>query len=523
MENMINFKHSFPGKHKKWSHLFAVFLLLQLLLCIPQSAYSISYYIDGTNGNDFNDGLTSTSAFQTLGKVFRMGDDNPKTEKITYEQTYPSDNPCIVYIMNGTYNLNKTLLISGEYIKIKNFPGHKPVLIADTQDNNVPVAVRIYSWSPVNWNHITIEGLDIQGGYAFALKIDAHTSDVTIMNCRIHGSGQDCIKIVGEEVAYGGNTKNRRTIISNCEIFDSGKRDPSNAEGIDANAISNAKIMGNFIHDITTTGMYFKGNSDNVLVERNFLLNVGTITHTTNALYDTYGGIYFGECMDQPFIPAPPNDFECMNSIARHNIVVNSGGAAFRSMGAKNVRFHNNTIYNSGRGYSKWYDYLASGDLDVIRSCSSSPPIELNEKVFFYNNIVADTNVQGYPANVLYKNSFIHIWGGAWSIGETTNISLISDNNIYYRYDGDYLWTDKTLGINATSLTDWQNTSGQDNNSVVLTIANGIMPILENPALPQNEINNFKPGVAVNGNIGADINYIKSLLNLSAPKIFVLY
>src|SRR5690606_6459888 len=90
---------------------------------------------------------------------------------------------------------------------------------------------------------------------------------------KIHDTGRDGIKIT---------PKSNHVTIRNNEIWKTGAAeapgtplDNRNADGIDSVNVSNLVIEDNYIHDISTTGLYFKGGSSDVLVQRNRIENTG--------------------------------------------------------------------------------------------------------------------------------------------------------------------------------------------------------------------------------------------------------
>jgi hypothetical protein len=515
------FRSAIPkmAAHRISRFLFFILFPAASILLSSSYARAIDYYIDGVHGNDTNDGLTLPTAFKTLGRLFRIGNVNPPQPYLVHQRHFTAGNPCTVYIAAGTYNTQATIMVSADYLTITKVAEQaSPRIVAPINDfNNAAVALRIYSYSGGNWNHITLDGLDISGGYSFALKIDEFTSHTTVRNCRIHDSGADAVKIVGAEASSGGNATNSHTTIEYCEIYRSGLRQPGNAEGIDAMSISDAIVHDNYFHDIPTVGAYFKGHSARITFYNNFLVNIGTYTNSTSEAYDTYGAVYFGECTDQQYIPSAPNDYENEDSVAYNNVIANSGGAAFRAMGAKNARFYNNTVYNKERTYSSWYDYLAVGDLDVVAGCSSSSPRELNQGIYFNNNLILDSNKLGY-SRVLYQNPFISIQGGAWASNLTTKDALFSDYNYYYRASGDPLWSDRTTSGLYTNLSNWISGSTQDKHSTYLTSSQNVLAILSNPMLRLNNLSSFQKGSSIPYNVGADISIIELNKLMNSPK-----
>jgi hypothetical protein len=127
--------------------LFVALLLGQTVLG------AATYYCDAVNGNDANNGLTTSAAFRTIQAASNL--------------TVAGDT---VLIMNGTYleptspalNGNQGVLwvrrsgAPGAYITYKNYPGHSPLLHA-TNWNVIKIEAASY---------VIIDGLEVMGNNA---------------------------------------------------------------------------------------------------------------------------------------------------------------------------------------------------------------------------------------------------------------------------------------------------------------------------------------------------------------------
>lgn len=495
-------------------YLFIVLLALNLFSGVH--AATTYYYVDPINGNDNNGGTSTSDAFKTLGKLYRIGDNSPNTDKILQGVNFTAADPCVIYLMDGTHltNVNEdkeSILVEGQYVTFKNYPGHSPrvyVPWTETYTEWTATAFRVFGYSDggISTHHITIDGLEIEGGVSYALKVDEWTSDVVIRNCTIHGSGLDGCKFVGESAAGGGNSKNSGMIFEYNEVYDTGKRIVDEAEGIDAMAVSNMVVRHNYFHDIPTSGLYFKGNSENITIENNFFVRTGWLAHTDENYDDAYGAIWLGECSDQYFIPADPNDYECINCDASNNVMSGIGGSAVRMMGCSGCDVTGNTIYNSERPHNWWYDWMDYGSLHVVIGCPHDVPRETNANVSFTYNLVIDTQKQTYNQNT--QNPIFGIGSGAWDAGDTTLSEMTADYNLYYRADGDYLFWDQTESDSETTLAAWKAASGLEENSTVSADGSNLLPIQTTPTLDESDLDNYLLGSAVPANVGADISLI---------------
>ncbi len=184
----------------------------------------------------------------------------------------------------------------------------------------------------VTASRVTLAGLDIRGGEYYGVKIDVDdhnipTSHVTIRNCRISGSGRDCLKTFNADAL----------LIEDCDIGPSGLRDPSNAEGIDSIGSHGVTIRRCHVHDTATNGIYLKGGATDGLVEACKVENTG---HSA--------GILLGQSTELEFMRSGVRN-EAIRCTARNNIIVNTGGSGLGTYSGAQVNFENNTLWNVAR------------------------------------------------------------------------------------------------------------------------------------------------------------------------------
>lgn len=183
-----------------------------------------------------------------------------------------------------------------------------------------------------------LQRLELVGGYYYAVKTETTfdwgpptpqygASHIVIEDCRIHDTGRDCIKITPDcdDVT-----------IRRCEIYNSGRRDPGNAEGIDNVNGDRMVVQDCFIHDIATNGLYAKGGSNGTVIERNLIKNVGD------------GGIMVGFYTDAEYFDTGvnPGYYENIDCVVRNNIIVNTEAAGIGLYAALNPRIVGNTLVN---------------------------------------------------------------------------------------------------------------------------------------------------------------------------------
>ncbi|MDF5713414.1 MAG: right-handed parallel beta-helix repeat-containing protein [Rhizonema sp. NSF051] len=135
-----------------------------------------TYYVDNSKGNDSNLGTTQTLSFKTIQQA---------NQKVTAGD--------IVYVKNGTYDENITVIQSGNsqnWIVFQAFPGDKP-FVRGTQDGTFKI----------EGNYIKIIGFKITstqiGSGIHVGKGNHHTQ---VLNNEIYDSG--CGGISGQETDY---------------------------------------------------------------------------------------------------------------------------------------------------------------------------------------------------------------------------------------------------------------------------------------------------------------------------------
>ena len=275
-----------------------------------------------TTGNDNNPGSLD-KPFRTLAKAVEMAAPGATIE-----------------LRAGSYESRETR-IQVSNLTIRSYAGERASIKAVGNVEDIGV-VLWYSDPAVNGG--LLENLDIEGGYYYGIKFETNwdydasipfdkrfgVSNVTIRNCRIHDTGRDCIKLES-------GCKNIQ--ILNCEIYRSGIRDPSNAEGVDDLNGDKMVVRNCYIHDIATNGLYAKGGARDCVIENNLFMNVGEMGIAAGFL-DTDA-----EWFD---LSTNPDYQESFDIIIRNNIVVNAKWGGVGLFAAVRPQVVNNTFVNVG-------------------------------------------------------------------------------------------------------------------------------------------------------------------------------
>lgn len=222
-------------------------------------------------------------------------------------------------------------------VTIQSQPGEWAILTAPTTNENIDSVIR---FNPEASGGKLLR-LEIVGGYYYAVMFNS-TWDWNpnvpfsqrpaagrglIEDCKLHDSGRDVIKITpgADDIT-----------IRRSEIYNSGRRDPSNAEGIDNVNGDRLVVQDSYFHDIATNGIYAKGGAIGAVIERNLITNTGG------------GGIMVGFYTDEEWFDttANPNYYENIDAIVRNNIIVNTNYAGIGLFASLRAQIYNNTLIN---------------------------------------------------------------------------------------------------------------------------------------------------------------------------------
>ncbi len=388
------------------------------------SLMAATWYV-APNGNDSNPG--------SLGSPF-------KTLPAAIDAASPGD---VIELRNGNYASNE-IRIGKSNLTIRSYPGEWAVITAPTNIEDVASCIW-YNEPEVTGG--TLERLEIVGGYYYGVSFETNwdwgkptrkgVSNITLRNCKIHDTGRDCIKI---KPACNGIQ------ILGCELYNSGVG-PSNsvanggpnAEGID-NVNGDGMVVRNcYIHNISTSGVYAKGGVKDCFIEENLIYGVQE------------GGILLGFYTDAEFFDQDgtnPAFYECQYSLARNNIVYNTGGAGIGFFAARNCSAYNNTVV-TGSGQFHAPLYFSPGDIWIDDNTTLTPPCF---NVQAYNNIFVDQSGTGD------EDYTVQIREGA--LTGTNEIN----RNIYHKTSGPAKFDD---GVSwpALSFAQWKSQMGFDANS----------------------------------------------------------
>ncbi|MCC7509855.1 MAG: right-handed parallel beta-helix repeat-containing protein [Planctomycetes bacterium] len=368
--------------------------LALLLLCGTLSAAEIFV---APSGNDTTGTGAIAAPFATLSRAHQAA---ASGDTITFRA--------------GTYS-------GGLYITKSNltFQGYSGETAVISLPNNVSGQdVAFYLGTAGN---CTVRRLTLQGGFYYAIKID--TGPCLVEDCRIHGSGRDCVKIPGAD----------NITIRRCEIYDSGLRDPSNAEGIDNVNGDYMLVQDCYIHDIATNGVYPKGGSIGSIIERCLIRNCGQ----KGISMAQSSGLQFYDTVQNP------EYYSCRDCIARNNIIEDCVGSGIDLESALRARVYNNTMVNVAQSQQGGIR-IASADKGGTVGIVQCRDCEIR------NNIIVLPSTGTRPAVFMGNNSHTG--------------TLTMSNNRYYKTGGSAVFWWEPTSYSLT-LAAWKTTSGTDSNS----------------------------------------------------------
>jgi hypothetical protein len=189
-----------------------------------------SYYVS-TSGSDSGDGSIN-SPWQSVQHAVNAVDSGD-----------------VINLRAGNYAGG--IRIDKPNITLQSNPGEQAFISSSPNDSSIVGTVTF----GIDASGGKLLNLDISGGYYYTLKTESNwgsgdpkeyaASNILVQNTKLHGSGRDVVTIPpgSDNVSFIGD-----------EIYDSGLRDPSNAEGIDNVNGDRMIVRDTYIHDIATTG-----------------------------------------------------------------------------------------------------------------------------------------------------------------------------------------------------------------------------------------------------------------------------
>ncbi len=353
--------------------------------------------------------------------------------------------------LHGNAGNYGALDIDNAGVTLRPFGDGTPHIVVPTTNSGQAIAVYVEPTA----DNCTLDGLDISGGYSYALKVESTRTQntqfadgathLTVTNCKIHDSGTHVVKISPDcdDAVFQAN-----------EIYNSGRRDANQGQGVDAVNVDRLLFTGNYVHGCTQNDIFVKGGSTDCLI-------------TDNKIVGGWSGIYLGQDTDLVWfdIHQNPNLYESINCTASGNTIINAvySGIGFGS--ALNATAENNTIRNS-----------STTGQSGIRFFDNSRGKHGSGGTVFHNVVwVANGHFVGQDG----------AWDGPYP--QTTHNLFVTqappfyadDNGDWVRNVDDYLRIDQLLPLGSSGPW-WQgdtNNDGQLNIDDYLVLDQGVLPV----------------------------------------------
>ena len=432
------------------------------------------YYVDATNGNDLNDGLSEVSAWKTIARInsrsFSAGDfilfkrGEEWREQLVISSSGTSGHP----ITFGTYGSGNKPIIMGSnqvvwwslyYTNIWRasltstpemvFFDESGTITWGDQKGSLGALVNEYDW-------YYDSGINLLYVYAASDPDSRYTSvEASLRNAGIDsgsGTNRTYITIKDLEIKFGKRDgiiirgtsgANYNNIIDSCTIHHIGDNGGSKlGDGIEFHGVSNNTAKNNIVYECGRHGIFVIGYgnpADDNIIE-------------SNTVYDHwYGAI--------DLLVDDGNPQSCDGNIVRYNYVygTNPGVQDFSAIHAQGQS--GNTLTN----LSIYYNICRDIDDHAIKIDGNVVSVNIYNNVIFNTNVSTTAGIRlinGTGTAVIKNNIIYEPQAYAMHIADSTNKTI--DNNCSYQSGGFSAYVDGA----ARNWTYWQGTAGFDTNGI---------------------------------------------------------
>jgi hypothetical protein len=274
------------------------------------------YFVDSANGNDSNNGLTRSSAKETITAIWN-----------SIPQNTPLTTGIRINVLPGNYTTSHL----PNYWENRAGTANHPIIIRSADGMGTVFFKRDINMA--NTSYFYLIGIDIknqtESGYGDAFHCE-NCSHILLRGNSFNGApnGRDS----GEDIAHETIKFNQSQYIyiENNNIQGAGDN------AIDWVAVQYGHIIGNRIHDAQSWCAYVKGGSSYVLIEANHAYNCGE------------GGITAGQGTGFEFMESPWLLYEANYIKIVNNIIYDIYGAGLGVNGGYGILLAHNTLYNIG-------------------------------------------------------------------------------------------------------------------------------------------------------------------------------
>lgn len=491
-----------PTINKNFMYFLAFFFYLSSLIFTLGTA---TYYVDATNGDDSNSGLSMTNPWKTIAKVnntqFLPGDNILfKRGEVWRESLIVSSSGIPGKVINfGSFGFgNKPKFIGSIpggfnkswiqeldkiwYYENIQYDPHK-IFISGIQGKKVSIKSdlkseeewwydnenkRLYYYSSVNptdleveiplrgpliliqKNNILIENIEVIYSKTFGIQIWYPGKNVSVVNCSVHD-----VSLAGILVGKTSNINLNNNEVYNCGA---GSTPNNNINGISLDNVNNSTIVNNLIHDNWNYGINIFSSSNYVIVENNKVLNNGK------------GNLGVGSGIG--FYSDNDNNSSQVGNICRYNSIRNEKyNCIFITNNIIGLQVYYNLLVNPGNsidcyGACIWIGYQAGiKSTELLEIYNNTMYVENNKSTI--GCIVAQKNAKLEDAKI--KNNIFYVSGDQNYTYKMPNKNIIEpdmDYNVHYMPKNNFgiMWE----GSNNITFRQLQNSYKKEKYGIIL-------------------------------------------------------
>ncbi len=284
-----------------------------------------AWYVS-TQGNDLSGTGTLAQPFRTIARALQAAQ--------------PGD----AVVLRGAPALSnnryqETVEIEQPNITLRSQDGEWAIIECPVNDEeNADTCVRF----DVDSSGGRLQRLEIIGGYWYGIKFETRwdwgdpddrsgASNILIEDVKVHDTGNAAIKVTPgcDDIT-----------IRRSELYNTGLSvRPESAEGIDNVNGDRMIVQDSYIHDTSSTGLYFKGGAMDCVIERNRIERTGD------------AGVLVGFDTSPEFfdLTVNPEYYESIGGVVRNNIIRDTQLAGIGLYAAKDAQVWNNTLIDTAQ------------------------------------------------------------------------------------------------------------------------------------------------------------------------------
>jgi len=417
-------------KLPKVALLSAVMLVLVCLSGAAVAAPPAATIYVSTAGSDSSGDGSLGNPFRTIGHALTMA--------AAGDEIVLRGAPAL---SNNVYA--ESIRIQQPNITIRSQTGEWAIIQCPTNDEDIGQCVQF----DVDSDGSRLQRVEVIGGYYYGIKLETRWDwggpdrsgalNILLEDVRVHDTGNAAIK-----VTPGCDD----LTVRRAELYNTGRRQPDSAEGIDNVNGDRMIVQDSYIHDTSAAGLYFKGGATDCLVERT------RIEHTGGA------GILVGFDTSPEYfdLAVNPDYYESIRGVVRNNIIRDTQWAGIGLYAAKDAQIWNNTLIDTAQtAHSPIYFGIAFQDWDP----QAGRPPSINPVI--RNNLVYQSS--GLPTECVYIR-YTDDLGGLSALSGMPDM----DDNLYFHADGSCLFTDRrpTSPLDQGTFSQWQAHIGGEGHSL---------------------------------------------------------